>query len=82
MREPCDLPSRVLEAELPSPQSFWFQAHLPLFVAPAVGLKVWKTCLQLIQGIVLSQCEVVLETCGDSAGASRLTAQHSEVARY
>lgn len=75
-------PSRVLEAGLPSPQNFWLQAHLPSFVAPPVELMVRTTRLQLIQDIVLSPCEAVLETCGDSAGASHLTSQHSQVARY
>lgn len=79
---PCALPSRVLEAGLPSPQNFWLQAHLPSFVAPPVELMVRTTRLQLIQDIVLSPCEAVLETCGDSAGASHLTSQHSQVARY
>lgn len=79
---PCALPSRVLEAGLLGPQNFWLQAHLPLFVAPAVGMMGRKHAIQLIQGIVLSQCEAVLETCGDSVGAGHLTSQHSEVARY
>lgn len=70
---PRDLPSRVREAGLPSPQNFRFQAHLPVFVASAVGLMVRKTCLLLIQDTVLSQREAVLETCRNSAEASHLS---------
>lgn len=77
-RPPC---SRVLEAGLPITQSCWLQAHFPLCVAPPAGLIMRQTSLQLTRDIILNRCEAVLETCGDSAGASHLTSQHSKVAQ-